>query len=406
MEESIVAALRDKQLLVVLDNCEHVVVAVADLVDTVVGSCTGVSVLATSREALGVDGEDTYDVRPLAMPTLAGDEASGSLMDNDAVRLFAERARSAKRGFSLSAENATVVAEICRRLDGIPLAIELAAARLKMMSPAEVLARLDERFQLLEGGRRTVLERHQTLRGAIDWSYALLEPAEQLLFARLSVFAGGFTLEAAEDVAAGDDVEGRLVLALLGSLVAKSMVVTDDTAVGTRYRLLDTLREYASERLDELGDPARVHARHAAHFLARVEAVAPALKGPDDKTALARLTADHDNLRTALAWSSDDDPETFLRLVTERVPLLEHGVELPRDQLLDRGGARACRRALRRSSRRAPRLGRHGSELRQPLRRCDEALRGEPRVLKRRRSPPVGVRAGEPGDRRTRIERP
>ena len=166
-----------KRLLVVLDNCEHVVDAVADLVDTVVGSCPGVSVLATSREALGRRRRGHLR-GPAAghaarrMPTAA----SGSLLDNDAIRLFAERARSAKRGFSLSAENAPVVAEICRRLDGIPLAIELAAARLKMMSPAEVLARLDERFRLLAGGRRTVLERHQTLRGAIDWSYALLEP--------------------------------------------------------------------------------------------------------------------------------------------------------------------------------------------------------------------------------------
>jgi predicted ATPase len=155
----------------VLDNCEHVIAAVADLVDTVVGSCPGVSVLATSREALGVEGEDTYEVRPLAMPARGAEVASGSMMDNDAIRLFAERARSVKRGFALSPENAPVVAEICQRLDGIPLAIELAAARLKMMSPAEVLAHLDERFELLAGGRRTVLERHQTLRGAIDWSY-------------------------------------------------------------------------------------------------------------------------------------------------------------------------------------------------------------------------------------------
>jgi predicted ATPase/class 3 adenylate cyclase len=316
LEESIVAALREKRLLVVLDNCEHVIDAVAELVDTVVGSCPGVSVMATSREALGVDGEDTYEVRPLSMPTSGADGAPGSLMDNDAIRLFAERARSVKRGFSLSPENAPVVAEICQRLDGIPLAIELAAARLKMMSPAEVLARLDERFQLLAGGRRTVLERHQTLRGAIDWSYELLDPAEQLLFARLSVFAGGFTLDAAEAVGAGDDVEARVVLALLGSLVAKSMVVTDDTAAGTRYRLLDTLREYATERLGELDDPSRVHARHAAYFLILVETVTPTLKGPDDETGFARLAADQDNLRAALGWTRDhDDPDTFVRLL-------------------------------------------------------------------------------------------
>lgn len=316
LEESIVAALREKRLLVVLDNCEHVIDSVARLVDTVVETCPNVSVLVTSREALGVDGEDTYDVRPLAMPRPTADGDPAWLMDNDAIRLFAERAHSVKRGFSLSPDNAAVVAEICRRLDGIPLAIELAAARLKMMSPAEVLARLDERFQLLGGGRRTVLERHQTLRGAMDWSYALLEPTEQLLFARLSVFAGGFTLDAAEAVAAADDVEDGMVLALLGSLVAKSMVVTDDTVTGTRYRLLETLREYATERLDELDDRSRVQARHAAHFLAVVEAIAPALKGPDYDTQVVRLGADHDNVRAALSWARDHgDADTFVRLV-------------------------------------------------------------------------------------------
>src|SRR5215207_1032023 len=315
LEESIVAALREKRLLVVLDNCEHVIAAVADLVDTVVGSCPGVSVLATSREALGVEGEDTYEVRPLAMPAGA-DAASGSMLDNDAIRLFAERARSVKRGFALSPENAPVVAEICHRLDGIPLAIELAAARLKMMSPPEVLAHLDERFELLAGGRRTVLERHQTLRGAIDWSYELLDPAERLLFARLAVFAGGFTLEAAQAVAAGEGVEARAVLSHLGSLVAKSMVDTDDTDAGTRYRLLETLREYAWERLDELDDPSRVHARHAAHFLALVETVASTLKGPDDEAGIARLAADQDNVRAALGWARDhDEPDTLVRLV-------------------------------------------------------------------------------------------
>jgi predicted ATPase/class 3 adenylate cyclase len=316
LEESIVAALREKRLLVVLDNCEHVIEAVADLVDTVVGSCSGVSVVATSREALGVEGEDTYEVRPLAMPAPGAEVPSGTVLDNDAIRLFAERARSVKRGFALSPENAPVVAEICRRLDGIPLAIELAVARLKMMAPAEVLVHLDERFELLAGGRRTVLERHQTLRGAIDWSYELLDPAERLVFARLAVFAGGFTLEAAQAVAAGEGVEARDVLSHLGSLVAKSMVDTDDTEAGTRYRLLETLREYAWERLDELDDPSRVHARHAAHFLALVETVAPTLKGPDDEAGIARLAADQDNVRAALGWARDhDEPDTLVRLV-------------------------------------------------------------------------------------------
>ena len=249
IEDSIVAALRNKRLLVILDNCEQVVDAAATLVDVLVESCPGVRALATSREALEVEGEVTYPVRPLATPPADEGASVEALLENDAIRLFVERARAAKREFVFSGETAPAVTEFCRRLDGIPLAIELAAARLQVMTPAEVLARLDERFRLLTGGRRTVMERHQTLRGAIDWSYALLDSVEQLVFGRLAVFAGGFTLEAAEAVTSGDEVERHDVLGHLASLVAKSMVVTDDTAAGTRYRLLDTLREYAWERL-------------------------------------------------------------------------------------------------------------------------------------------------------------
>jgi predicted ATPase/class 3 adenylate cyclase len=316
LEDSIVAALRSKHLLVVLDNCEQVVDIVADLVDTLVESCPEVSVLATSREALGVVGEATYEVRPFATPpTMAGTGDDG-LLDNDAIRLFAERARAAKRGFALTGDEAPVVAEICRRLDGIPLAIELAAARVQVMTPAEILARLDERFQLLAGGRRTVLERHHTLRGAIDWSYALLQPVEQLVFARLAVFAGGFTLDAAEAIAVGGEVEPHDVLTHLASLVAKSMAVTDVTDAGTRYRLLDTLREYAWERLGEIDAPARVHARHADHYLALVETAADQLKGPDGDEWCFRLDAEQDNLRAALGWARDhDQPGTLIELV-------------------------------------------------------------------------------------------
>jgi len=316
LEESIVAALSKKRLLVVLDNCEQVVDAVAALVDTLVESCPDVSVLASSREALGVEGELTYEVRPLPTPTTGQDVALDALMENDAIRLFVERARAVKRGFALTHDTGPIVAELCQRLDGIPLAIELAAARLQLMAPAEVLARLDERFGLLGGGRRTVLERHQTLRGAIDWSYTLLDTQEQLLFARLSVFAGGFTLDAAEAVTSGEGLAPADVLSLLGSLVAKSMVVTDDTAAGTRYRLLETLREYARERLGELDDPSRVHGRHAEHFLALVEIAAVQIVGPDDEECCTRLDAEQDNLRAALGWYRDcGEPERLARLV-------------------------------------------------------------------------------------------
>jgi predicted ATPase len=317
IEQSLIGALRAKRLLVVLDNCEQVIGAVAALVDTIIESCPGVMVLATSREALGVEGETTYELRPLPTPPSDASTQVDSLMSNDAIRLFVERARAVKRGFALTSETAPVVAELCQRLDGIPLAIELAAARLQLMAPAEVLARLDERFRVLAGGRRTALERHQTLRGAIDWSYALLGPAEQLLFARLSVFVGGFTLGAAEAVASGEGVERRDALSVLGSLVAKSMVVTDDIDAGTRrYRLLDTLRAYASERLGELDDPVRVRARHAGFFLELAETAAGELKGPDDEKWYLVLNSEEDNIRAALGWARDqEDPETFIRLV-------------------------------------------------------------------------------------------
>jgi predicted ATPase/class 3 adenylate cyclase len=320
VEDSIVAALRNKRLLVVLDNCEQVVDAAATLVDTLVESCPGVSVLATSREALGVDGETTYPVRPLPTPSPDAGAGFDTLMENDAIRLFVERAHAAKREFVFSEDTAPVVTELCRRLDGIPLAIELAAARVQVMTPTEVLARLDERFRILTGGRRTVLERHQTLRAAIDWSYALLDPVEQLVFGRLAVFAGGFTLDAAEAVTSGEGVELHDVLSTLAGLVAKSMVVTDDTVAGTRYRLLDTLREYAWERLGELDDASRMHARHAEHFLDLVETAAAPLRGADGEEWCSRVDAEHDNLRAALGWARDhDQPDTLVRFV--------HGLE-------------------------------------------------------------------------------
>jgi predicted ATPase/class 3 adenylate cyclase len=314
-EEAVIAGLGDRGLLIVLDNCEHVVDAAAALVDEIVTACPGVRVLATSREALDVEGEAVYPVRPFAT---GGDGSSGdALVDNDAVQLFVDRGRAAKRGFTVTPADAPVVAEICRRLDGIPLAIELAAARLKLMSPAELLARLDERFELLAGGRRRVLERHQTLRGAIDWSYDLLDPADRVVFARLSVFSGGFTLEAAESVATSDDVTKADVLASLANLVSRSMVATEDHETGTRYRLLETLREYAEERLAELDDPERVRALHARHFGAFVAATAPMLKGRDDRVGSALLAAEHDNLRTALGWLRGRDAVAFTDLARE-----------------------------------------------------------------------------------------
>ncbi len=256
---TLVEFLRGKELLLVVDNCEHLLRAVADLVDEVVRGCPGVRVLATSREGLNVAGERMLGVASLDVPPdAAGLEA---IAQCDAVVLFVERARAVKASFALDATNADAVAQVCRRLDGIALAIELAAARVAMLTPAEVARRLDQRFRLLAGGQRTAVERHQTLRAAIDWSYELLSETEQLLLDRLSIFVGGFSLEAAEAVAAGGAIETDDVFELLATLVARSLVVADTEGVETRYRLLETIRQYAQERLDDSGDGDRLRAR-------------------------------------------------------------------------------------------------------------------------------------------------
>ena len=314
IDDGIIAALRRKHALLVVDNCEHVVEAVARIVDTVVSNCPGVSVLPTSREALGIEGEAAFAVAPLPLPS-ADDGDHDALLASDAVCLFAARARGVRRDFALTTDNAPVVAELCRRLDGIPLAIELAAARVQSMSPADVLGRLNERFRILTQGRRTVLERHQTLRAAIDWSYGLLEPAEQLVLARLSVFAGGFTLDAAEDVVSGESVEAFDVLDLLAALVAKSILVADESEGAVRYRLLETMREYARDRLEEAADvdeSERVQDRHLVHYCELAVTAAPHLEGADDEEWLRRLFVDDDNLRVALVRARDNEDANVL----------------------------------------------------------------------------------------------
>ncbi len=219
-------------------------------------------ILASSREGLGVPGEQMVAVRSLPMP--GADVDFASIAQSDAVLLFVERAAAARSGFTLEPANAAAVVEICRRLDGIPLAIELAAARVSAMNPSDIANRIDERFRLLTGGRRTGIERHQTLRATVDWSYSLLEPTEQTVFDRLGVFAGEFGGAGAEAVVTGDGVESWDVLDALGSLVAKSMVNIDDSAEGeARYRILETLRAYARERLDERGESDAWRRRHA-----------------------------------------------------------------------------------------------------------------------------------------------
>ena len=302
--DRLVAALRPKTLLLVLDNCEHVVGAAAALVEALLRRGPGLRVLATSREPLGSAGETAWGVPSLAVPPDSPAEAPPleRLTAYEAVRLFVERARAARPGFAVPREQAPALVEICRRLDGIPLALELAAARVRVFSVAQIAARLDDRFRLLTAGPRTALPRQQTLRATVDWSYALLAEPERALLRRLAVFAGGWTLEAAEAVAAGDGVQPHAVLDLLAQLVDKSLVLAEEGrgAAGYRYRLLETIRQYAGDRLREAGEAGRTRDRHLAHALALAEAAEPELRGPESGAVLDRLEAEHDNLRAAL----------------------------------------------------------------------------------------------------------
>jgi predicted ATPase/class 3 adenylate cyclase len=300
-EEALVGVLARRHALVVLDNCEHLVDMVARVVDLVVHRCPAVTVLATSQEGLGVDGEVTVPVRPLREP--------------EAERLFVERAQAARHGFEITAENSAAVEELCRHLDGIPLAIELAAARVASMSPTAILERIDERFRLLGQGRRTARRRHQTLRAAVDWSYGLLSEPEQLVFERLAVFAGSFTLEAAEAVVADDDIDTLDVIDLVSSLVAKSMVQLDERAASDRYRLLETMRDYGLEHLAQHGELDRLQHQHAAQYLALAEEAALNFVGADDIRWLQHVSDEHPNFRAALTFLRDtDDRSAYLRL--------------------------------------------------------------------------------------------
>ena len=299
-------ALTLQDVLIVLDNCEHLIGGCAKTAEAIVRSCPRVHLLATSREPLGIGGERIYRVPSLSLPR-PGDSDSGTPGSSDAVALFADRARASGVALAVDEQAGPVVVSVCRRLDGMPLAIELAAARLRSMSLSELHDRLDQRFRLLTGGSRTALERQQTLRATVGWSYSLLAGAEQLLLARLSVFAGGFGLAAAEAVCGSGDLDVLEVAGLLGSLVDKSLVVAEPAAGGLRYRLLETIRLFAAERLAEAGEEeaSAVAAAHCAHFLAVAEAAAPYLTGPEQGSWLARLDADQANLRRAAGHAAE-----------------------------------------------------------------------------------------------------
>jgi predicted ATPase/class 3 adenylate cyclase len=298
--------LRDRELLLILDNCEHLVQACSQFCDAVLRSSRTVRLLATSREALGIAGETAYRVPSLPVPDTLSRLEIDQLMGFASVQLFVERASQALTSFSLTPQNASAVAQICARLDGIPLAIELAASRVRTMGVEQVAQRLDDRFRLLTGGSRAALPRHQTLRAMIDWSYNLLSEAEQTLLVRLAVFSGGWTLESAEQVCGqvcGRKAADPDVLDLLANLVDKSLVLLDESGAGARYHILETTRQYAQEKLGESGAAEELRDRHLRHFLALAEEAEPHFHEASQLDWLERLDRELNNLRLALEWS-------------------------------------------------------------------------------------------------------
>jgi predicted ATPase/DNA-binding SARP family transcriptional activator len=306
--------LREKKLLLVLDNCEHVIDASSQLAGTLLHRCPGLRILATSREALGVDGEFVMRVPSLSLPP-TGPASRETLQGSEAVRLFVSRAETALPGFELTDANAAAVEQVCRRLDGVALALELAAARVKVLRVEQVAARLDDAFRLLTGGSRTALPRQQTLRATIDWSHALLSDAERACFRRLAVFAGGWTLEAAEAVCAGDGVKTFDVLDLLAQLENKSLVVINrEPGQEARYHLLETIRQYAWEKLQEAGELEQSRIQHLGYYLKLAQEAEPKLYGAQQLEGLAQLDAEQSNIPTALEWGLENGLETGAQL--------------------------------------------------------------------------------------------
>jgi predicted ATPase/DNA-binding CsgD family transcriptional regulator len=308
-------ALQTHHLLLVLDSCEHLVGPCAELAERLLRACARLRILATSLEPLRIAGEATWAVPALAVPAPARLTSAEQLVDYDGVRLFVERAGAVPPGFTLTERNAPIIAHLCWQLDGLPLALELAAAWVKTLNPEQIADRLEDRFRLLTGGSRTAAPRHQTLRGAIEWSYGLLNIDEQTFFDRLSACASGCRLEAVEAVCSGNGMGEEDALPLLDRLVDTSLVVAEDRHGERRYRLLESLRLYGRERLVTSGEAEATYRRHAEHYLALAEAVEPALWGPDAVAWLDRLEIEHDNLRAALRWATGrGEVEIALRL--------------------------------------------------------------------------------------------
>ena len=312
LPEALKGFLREKQLLLVLDNCEHLIPVCASLADDLLSHAAHLHILATSREALGITGETTFQVPALSFPVLAHLSQLQSLREFESIQLFVERAAAIRPELALTQENAFAVTQICHRLDGIPLALELAAARVKLLSLEEIARRLDDRFSLLTQGSRTALPRHQTLRATIDWSYELLSEPEGILLRRLSVFAGGFTLEAAEAVAAGEDISQSHVIDLLESLVNKSLVgvhgQTNGAGTENRFRMLETIRAYAHEKREGAGEEQKIRERHLRYFAEFAERAQRGIYSPEQAAWFQRLEQEVDNLRLALDLLSAPSP--------------------------------------------------------------------------------------------------
>jgi non-specific serine/threonine protein kinase len=301
--QSLANALRDRRLLLVLDNCEHLIAACADFATMLLRACPGITVFATSREPLGVEGEQVFAVPPIGLPDLNGSLSVERLRAIESVHLFVERARASRSDFQLTSGNAAPIAELCHRLDGLPLAIELAAAEVRGLEPQQILNRIDQRLRCMLSASRIVPARQQSLQATIDWSYALLSETEKSLLARLGIFAGGWTIEAAESVAAEVGLEKQHVLPALLRLVDKSLVVAERSEMTeVRYRLLEVLRQDALERLIARGESSRVRDAHAAFFLGLAEQLEPAFGTKDEASAFAQLESEYANIRASLTW--------------------------------------------------------------------------------------------------------
>lgn len=313
--DALIAHLKNKKLLLVVDNCEHVTAAAAHAIDAIVRACAGICILATSREPLGLSGENVYRLPVLAVPPESA-VAAEDVSRYGACELFVERARAHVPAFAITDENARLVARICRQLDGIALAIELAAPRLRVLSVAQLAERLAERFRLLTGGTRNALPHHQTLRALIDWSYGLLNDNERVLLRRSAVFPGGWTIGATVEVCADDSLEEWDILDHLTSLVDKSLVVADACDPEPRYRLLESTREYALERLEQSGERRAVSHKHAEYFFKLAQRADEAWASVPAKDWIAPLNAELDNVRAALSWcaASNDDAMLGLRI--------------------------------------------------------------------------------------------